>query len=132
VIGPSLYVMMECDESPPRKPELLLCQPCRDSLYRWLNKRQLRGSLGEPLKDREERREERQDEPDAPRRRRHRRRGTRSRDRFVKELDRRDARERRRLLVSSTVRPYVLLLLAGAVFAALFVFGVSQGLFVPE
>lgn len=40
IIGTPSYVLMECEEQPPKQPELWLCQPCMASLNRWLLHRQ--------------------------------------------------------------------------------------------
>ncbi|MFO0907043.1 MAG: hypothetical protein U0794_01535 [Isosphaeraceae bacterium] len=40
IMGAPSYILMECDEMPPKQPELWLCQPCMASLNRWLLQRQ--------------------------------------------------------------------------------------------
>jgi hypothetical protein len=40
LIGPVFQVHVECAELAPKRPELQLCQPCMESLNRWLLHRQ--------------------------------------------------------------------------------------------
>src|SRR6266702_2752646 len=40
LIGPVFQVHVECAELPPKRPQLRLCQPCMESLNRWLHQRQ--------------------------------------------------------------------------------------------
>jgi hypothetical protein len=150
VIGPALVVTLHCAESPPRQPELLLCRPCRESLSRWVAKRQAaaRSADGKdrdrPHDDEAEPRQETPDRPeeaddDAPQpatpllaseSRRGGKGRRRSRSRLARELDRKDARMRRQI-VAATLRPMLVLALVCLVLAALWFSGANEA-FAPK